>query len=168
MDRDIGADPAPVQTAANPAPSDAVRAVFERIDGSWRGLQAAIEGVPEERMTEPGVCGEWSVKDLLGHVAVWDAFAVARCRRFLAGEAPGSVDWQGINEREAAARGDRSVAEQRAEMERTHAAMVEFVRALSPAQLRTKGVRPRIRVDTYEHYDEHAADVRAWRKRIGV
>lgn len=168
MDRDIGTTPASEPTGANAGPSDAVRAILERIDQSWLALQAAIDGVPEERMTEPGVCGEWSVKDLLGHVAVWDAYVVAVSRRFLAGEVPGTVDWEGINEREAAARVDRSVAEQRAEMDRVHAAMVEFVAALQPKELRTKGVRPRIRVDTYEHYDEHATDIRAWRERVGV
>ena len=149
-------------------PGDAVRAVLERIDERWRGLQAAIDGIPDERMVEPGVSGDWSVKDLLGHVAVWDRYVVAAVRRFLAGAATGEVDWQRMNEREAAARADRSVAEQREEMERAHAAMVAFVGALGPAEFRTKNVRPRIRVDTYEHYDEHAADIRAWRERTGV
>ena len=119
-------------------------------------------------MTEPGVSGDWSVKDLLGHVAVWDAYAVAASRTCLAGEAPGPVDWRAINEREAEARVGRSVAEQRNEMERVHAAMREFVASLGAAELRTKGVRPRIRVDTFEHYAEHAADIRAWRAQVGV
>ena len=148
--------------------NDSVEAISERIERSWRGLMDALAGIPEERLTEPGVVGDWSVKDLLGHVAVWDAHAVAAVRRFLAGEAPGRVNWEALNEREAAARADRSLAEQRSEMEVAHERVRSLVRDLRPSDLDLPGVRHRLAVDTYEHYDEHAAEIRAWRERVGI
>ena len=147
---------------------DSVEAISERIERSWRGLMGALAGIPEERLTESGVVGDWSVKDLLGHVAVWDAHAVAAVRRYLSGEAPGQVDWEALNEREAAARADRSLAEQRSEMEAAHEQVRSLVRGLRPPDLDVPGVRHRLAVDSFEHYDEHAAEIRAWRERVGV
>jgi hypothetical protein len=155
-------------TTGDQGGADPVAAMAARIEGSWRELTDALAGIPEERLAEPGAVGEWSVKDLLGHVAVWDDHAVASCRRLLAGEPGRPVEWQALNEREAAKRRGRSVAEQRAEMEAAHARLLAFVRGLSPAERRIKGVRPRLRFDTYAHYPEHAAQVRAWRERVGV
>ncbi len=33
-------------------------------------LESVLSQVPLERMTEPGACGLWSVKDVLAHLAV--------------------------------------------------------------------------------------------------
>ena len=156
------------RSAPTRARPDAVQATLDRIEASWADFLAALDGIPAERIAEPGVSGAWSVKDLMGHVAVWDAHVVAFAKRVLAGEPRTELDWQGLNEREAAARAGRAVAEQRDEMERTHEAMLAFVRGLQPAELRTKGIRPRIRIDTFEHYAEHARDIRSWRQREGV
>ena len=147
---------------------DVDQTTLDRIERSWTELLAALDGIPAHRIAEAGVSGVWSVKDLMGHVAVWDAHVVAFAKRRLAGAPPAALDWQRLNEREAAARAGRSVLEQRDEMERTHEAMLAFVRGLQPAELRTKGIRPRIRIDTFEHYAEHARDIRAWRQREGV
>jgi hypothetical protein len=39
-------------------------------------LTAAVEGLPEEAILEPGVIGNWSVKDILAHLSRWEAEAV--------------------------------------------------------------------------------------------
>ncbi len=73
-----------------------------------------------------------------------------------------------MNEREAAARAGRTPAEQRAELERAHeliVALLESRPALDPAAVGLCGC---LEEDTYQHYDEHARDVRAWRERVGV
>ena len=68
--------------------SDAV----ERVEASWAGLIDVIEGIPAEQMSEPGVSGDWSIKDLLGHIAYWEGRAIAVVERRLTGEPdpPGS------------------------------------------------------------------------------
>ena len=147
---------------------NAAQDVLRRIETSWANFMSTMAGLPEERLAEAGVTGDWSVKDLMGHVAVWDEYVVHAARRLLAGQPGWDVAWEAINQREAAARADDSVAQQRAEMEQAHARMLAFVAALNPSELRTDGVERRIAVDTYEHYDEHAADIRAWRERTGI
>ena len=62
--------------------SDAVK----RVEASWAKLMDALTGLPEERMDEPGVAGDWSVKDVLGHVAYWEGRAIGAVERALNGE----------------------------------------------------------------------------------
>jgi hypothetical protein len=124
---------------------------LEQVNSSWQNLLQAVEGIPDERMTEPGVVGDWSVKDALAHVAFWDD-----------PDLPDSGgNWQPINEREAAARADWSLAEVRSNLAETHERMLAAMRA-----------RPDIDADAvrgdWEHYDEHAAEIRAWREQQGL
>ena len=156
------------RSAPTGAIPDGVQATLARIEARWADFLAALDSIPAERIAEPGVSGAWSVKDLIGHEAVRDAHVVAFAKRVLAGAPKTELDWQGMNEREAAARAGRAVAAQRDEMERTHEAMLAFVRGLQPAELRTKGIRPRIRIDTFEHSAQHVRNIRAWRQRAGV
>lgn len=148
--------------------NDAVAATIDRIEGSWRGLIAALAGIPEERLAEPGAVGEWSLKDVMGHVAYWDEQAVAAGERLLRGEPAEEVDWQAANEREAARLAGRSAAEQRTNMARAHAAVLDLLRRTPPSDPRHVGLCGCLQGDTFEHYDEHAADIRAWRERVGV
>jgi hypothetical protein len=39
-------------------------------------LNAVLERIPAERMTEAGAVGRWSVKDVLAHLAVWQSRAI--------------------------------------------------------------------------------------------
>ena len=147
----------------------AVNAAKAKIEASWQGLLEALAGVPAERMAEPGVAGKWSIKDIIGHVAYWDDEAVAAARRQAKGIAQPEIDWQAVNEREASARATRTLTEQRTVFERAHAAVVRELDTLATLDpTAALGVCGCLQGDTYEHYDEHAADIRAWRERVGV
>lgn len=154
---------------ADAGADDEIAVALKRIEGSWRRLTAALDGIPEERLGEPGAVGEWSVKDVMGHLAFWDEQALVAAERQLAGQAPAKVvDWQAMNEREAAARADRSAAEQRAELERAHGLIVALLRSRLPLDPATVGLCGCLEEDTYQHFDEHAAEIRAWRDRVGA
>ena len=43
-----------------------------KIDVAWSALQESYAGLSESQLTEPGVTGEWSVKDILAHVTTWE------------------------------------------------------------------------------------------------
>ena len=117
-------------------------------------------------MSDPGVIGEWSLKDLFGHLAFWDEHAVAEIERALAGLPREDDAWQEMNEADHAARRDRTLPEQRAAMHQAHAALVE--RLESVAGIEAARIDEAIRVDTYEHYRDHITDIRTWRQRAGV
>lgn len=133
--------------------------VLQRIERSWAALLAAVEAVPEGRKEEPGVCGEWSLADLLGHVAVWDRQVQDDIRGFDGGDAPIELDTDALNASEAEARAGHSFADARAEMARTHALMLEVLATARSVDDRM------IAVDTWEHYDDHLREIDAWRRR---
>lgn len=50
--------------------------------------------VPAERLVQPGACGKWSIKDVMGHAAAWERFVTARIRAHLrGGMATGHEQW---------------------------------------------------------------------------
>jgi hypothetical protein len=145
-----------------------VEEAWRKVDVSWADWLAAFDGVPEERLAEPGVSGDWSVKDLIGHVAYWDDDALADVERIMMGrgQAAGTVDER--NAAAAAANAGRSLDDLRAEMTLTHETLVGVLRGLDPDDPRALRICREIAEDTWEHYDDHAAEVRAWRQRGGL
>jgi uncharacterized protein (TIGR03083 family) len=123
--------------------------ILAQIDASWTNLTDAIPGIPADRFAEPGVCGDWTVKDLLGHVAFWDRVGADHAARELAGEPKpdGESDWP--------------VDQILTELETAHRAFLDAYRALP-------NLRPAHVQEDWEHYDEHAAEIRSWRKREGT
>lgn len=144
----------------------------QRIDQSWQALMAALDGIPEERMTEPGAVGRWSIKDVLGHIAYWDGSSVPDILSVVAGKDPadgdgeGGEDFESINLREAAKRADWSLDQVRSELEENHRAVLDALEAADRAGV---AIDPEV-IDgnTYLHYDDHVPDILAWRERLGL
>lgn len=135
--------------------------ILARIDRSWENLTDAIAGIPSERLVEPGVCGPWSGKDILGHVAFWDRQGAEMRTHEAAGETLPKVDWRAMNDVDADAKANWTVVEIETELAAAHAAMVAAYRILPTL------AEDEIKED-WEHYDEHAAEIRGWRERAGV
>jgi hypothetical protein len=57
----------------------------ERLINSYAGLS-------DGEMLEPGVAGDWSVRDVLAHVAAWDRAQTEAYRMMLRGERPTLLD----------------------------------------------------------------------------
>lgn len=152
--------------STHPDPSTDISALLERIDRSWRQFHAAIDGIPDDRMDDSGVSGEWSLKNLFGHLAFWDENAVRQIPRVLAGQPRAESDFQALNDADHAARRGRTLPEERSAMEQAHAELVEQLETIAGAD--GTALDAAIRVDTYEHYDEHRRDIEAWRRRNGI
>ena len=137
--------------------------MLDRIAGAWRDWLLAIEDLPEDRVDEPGVCGHWSVKDLVPHMALWDLQAVEDIDRHLA-DLPGRRnDWQRMNDDWARLSRPGLYRLQLVEMHAAHRRLIEAVRDLDDQ------MDPEmIAVDTWDHYPEHTAQVRAWRAAHGL
>jgi hypothetical protein len=153
------------ETSSREAPGD-VKALLERIEEAWRELFAALDDIPEDRMSDPGVIGDWSLKDLFGHLAFWDEHAVAEIERALAGLPREDDAWQEMSETDHAARQDHTLPEQRSAMHQAHATLVERLEAV--AGIDAARIDEAIRPDTYEHYRDHIKDIQSWRQRAGV
>jgi hypothetical protein len=137
--------------------------ILAQLDRSWANLSAAIAGIPSGRLCDPGVTGQWSAKDVLGHVAFWDRFGAEQARREQAGEPEpdGETDWQTLNDTDQIAKADWQAERVLAELDAAHIAILTAYRALPTLD-------PEHVKEDWEHYDEHAAEIRAWRERMGV
>jgi len=146
-------------------------ALVLRLDARWQELLASYAGLAEAELIEPGVTGPWSVKDIIAHVAVWEAEALAHLPVVLAGKRPPrySVTHGGINAFNAQAternRG-RSLSEVMQLRDDTHRRLVEFVQGVPESECGSgTRFRRRLRLDTYGHYAVHTRAIRAWRDR---
>lgn len=83
---------------AGPAPPTRRRAILILREGRGRTLEL-VERLPRPVLTRPGLGGgEWSPKDLLGHLASWEEFALDALAAWDAGE-PAPIDalWRSVS-----------------------------------------------------------------------
>jgi uncharacterized protein (TIGR03083 family) len=132
---------------------------------------ALIASVPREGLTEPGLPGGWTIKDVLAHIA-WgerEAVGLVRARALV-----GSDLWR-LSDDECNAivyeqNSGRPLDEVLAESSRVHADYVAALESLTDEELNDpahfNGMpatwRPWRTVHDPHHYPQHAADIRAW------
>ena len=147
--------------------------LLTKIDKGWSALQTSIDGLTDGQMTQLGVTGDWSVKDILGHVTTWEEEALKHLPHILEGKRPPrySVLYGGIdafNALKTVENRARSLREVRARMDETHARLVDYVRAAPDEQIGTETrFRRRIRLDSYSHYPIHTQAIHEWREQSG-
>lgn len=150
---------------------DQVKRLLERLDAAWTALRDSYADMPDSRLVQPGVVEDWSVKDILTHVTTWEEEALRHLPLLIAGGTPPRYAAQGgidaFNAR-ATENGRRlSLAEVLRRRDETHARLIDFIRGQPDGTFggRTRA-RRRLRLDTYGHYPEHTAAIRAWRERL--
>lgn len=135
--------------------------LIAKIDQSWASWISALDGIPADRTSEPGVCGYFSVKDLIGHIAFWDEQDLSRAHRLARGETVPPNDWATMNDREYEAHKHDSLEAQTNRMVTAHARLRSDVDGFDDTD--------NLKLDdTWEHYDAHREDVLAWRTDQGI
>jgi hypothetical protein len=127
-------------------------------------------------MLEAGVVGEWSIKNLLGHIAFWAQESAKNAKLVRAGRQreiarPGDSEtadrW---NAREQRLRARQSLAELRREVEESHqqavAALADLPEEKLSLDLDGGTFLELYAIDTYDHYREHIDQILTWRKRL--
>ena len=67
---------------------DQVKKLLNRLDTAWAAFKESYAGVPDAQLMEPGVIGDWSVKDILAHVTIWEEEALKHLPLIIAGGTP--------------------------------------------------------------------------------
>ena len=70
-------------------------ACLAEMRASWEELTAVVDAIPRELMDEPGVVGEWSVRDLLAHFAGYERYVAAAVFGDLTGKPATNQDFYG-------------------------------------------------------------------------
>jgi hypothetical protein len=143
-----------------------------KVEASRRGLLAAIECLTDEQMLKP-VVGDWSVKDLLAHIASYEELALPDMERVGRGDAPAlaAFDLKRVDEYNGlimSLRRHFALDQARRELDATRRSLLEAIGRLPDSALAEgQFARGMLQICTY-HDVEHTEDIKAWRQREGL
>ena len=137
-----------------------------------RTLHGTLARVPPSEWEREGVCGWWSVKNIVAHLVSFELVLVDVLRNQIDGsDMPYLALYRdpGFNDKEVAKRQDKNAADTLAEYEETHAIVMGLIEKLTPEKLREVGTIPwygdayslddLLVYTQYGHKREHSAQV---------
>src|SRR5215813_6271723 len=142
---------------------------LKQLDKRWTDFNESYAGLSDAQMTESGVIGDWSVKDIVAHVTWWEEEALKHLPLISQGGRPRTYasEYGGIDAFNALMTEKKrrlSLSEALKERDETHARLVSYIEYAPDEQfLSETRFRYRLRLDTYSHYPKHGKAIRAWR-----
>ena len=134
--------------------------LLRREEEAWRDFAGVIAAVPDARREAEGVVPGWSPHDLLWHCAYWVDFTGGVLEKVRGGDADpegGQPPEEDILAEGRRTSWDQAIARAEAGRERARSALSAFDDDPIP-ELAAQWFRE----DTFEHYDEHAEQIRAF------
>ena len=145
--------------------------LLRKLDKAWTEFKESFAGLSDAQLTEPGVMGDWSVKDILAHVTWWEEEALKHLPLIIKEGRPPrySTHYGGIDAFNALMterKRDLSFADVVHQQEAIHRQLITYLQSV-PEEYFTQETRfrHRLRLDTYSHYPKHAKAIREWRER---
>ncbi len=145
--------------------------LLQKLDKAWVEFKKSYAGLSDSQLTEPGVTGDWSVRDILAHVTWWEEEALKHLPLIMEGGRPPrySTKYGGIDAFNAQMTDQKqglSLSDVLRQLDETHGRLVDYVQSVPEEQF-TRETRfgRRLRLDTYSHYPLHAKAIREWRER---
>jgi hypothetical protein len=145
--------------------------LLKQLDKAWVAIKESYTGLTDSQLTEPGVTGHWSVKDILAHVTTWEEEALQYLPLIIEGGKPPrySLQYGGIdafNAQMTEQKRGLSVSDVLRQLDETHRRLIDYVQSVPEEQFtRETRFRHRLRLDTYSHYPKHAKAIREWREQ---
>ena len=156
--------------------------ILDALEDEREKFLEAIEGLPNEALEEPGVVGEWSVKDIIFHVSMWEAELVKLLWQAEQGGEPTSLLIADISIDETNTpwheqSRTRSLDQVLEDFAGVRKQTQRRVRAILEKNFDDPGCYPWlggsplwkwIAEDSFGHEAEHVAQIKEWRERRGV
>ena len=153
--------------------------LLEELEEGQQEIIDMLAGLPDDALLEPGVAGDWSVKDILAHLSYWEGQLVTLLFQAQRMPKPTTVHFgkekvDELNERWRAAGKDRELEMVWQDWLGVRKQTIRRVEEFSDKDLSDperypwlKGVPlwQWIANDTLEHEDEHADQIREWLDR---
>jgi hypothetical protein len=147
--------------------------LLEQIRSEHGLLETTLARLTHAQMLLPGVDGEWSVKDALAHISIWERWMIRWTNSLLRGEKPDTPDPWDVDRMNAEAY-ERvkglALAEVLEEFRLSYWDSIALAESLSEEQLQT--VHPKtwpmdmlwtgIAANTNWHYKQHRTDIQKW------
>jgi hypothetical protein len=149
--------------------------LLEQMEKARSELRGSYQGLPDEQMTRLGAVGEWSVKDVLSHVASWDEVMLPDLARIARGETPAlasvdleSASFDAANAAIMSQRRELPLAQVLRDLDIDRADVMAAVGRVPDSAL-AEGQFGRILIQiTAAHDKEHAAGIYEWRRKEGL
>jgi hypothetical protein len=119
--------------------------LLHRITQERSVLFHTIAFMPDEQLVGAPVLGEWTAKDVLGHVAAWEAEMTRGIEQFLRGERPALLDiadCDAWNAEQAGVRRERTLDDVKREMVDTRRRLLDLVAQLPNDAFHRPGPAP--------------------------
>ena len=145
--------------------------LLQKLDKAWTEFKGSFAGLSDAQLTEPGVTGDWSVKDILAHVTWWEEEALSHLPLIIKEGRPPrySTHYGGIDAFNALMterKRDLTLADVLQHQEAIHRQLITYLQSVPEEHFtRETRFRHRLRLDTYSHYPKHAKAIREWRGR---
>ena len=144
--------------------------LLAKIDSTWSDFIRALDSVPPEMWDMPGVCGYWSVGELVAHISFWESKVPEYVQRDhlslrTSDDHPslgGDVDEQNMIVASASRYVDNVTLER--ELWVTHVQMLRSV-ADAPDEI-SSDLLAEIACETWDHYPEHTAQLVTWASAV--
>jgi hypothetical protein len=156
--------------------------LLDELESSRERLLELIDDLQAESYEEPGVNGAWSLKDVLSHLARWEAELVKLLWQISQGQAPTSAHFSGIgtdmlNEKWLGEMRSRPLPTVLEDYHNVRNQTMRRIEDFSDKELaeakryRWLGERPLwewVAEGSFEHENEHALQIKAWRDKKGA
>ena len=143
--------------------------LLKQLDKAWASIKESCTGLSHAQLMEPGVMGNWSVRDILAHVTTWEDEALKYLPVILQGGRPPrySTKYGGIdafNAHMTEQKRGLSLSDVLRQLDETHGRLIGYVESAPEEQFAGETrFRRRLRADTYSHYPKHAKAILKWR-----
>ena len=150
-------------------------ALLQELKQSRAEWDTLVGSLDAGTLTNPGLDGGWSIKDVIAHIATWEGIAAKWFEANAQGTKPQPAPWgKDLSEEQENdfiynANRNRSLQDVLDESRRVHDSVVNSVNAISEEELTKKiewlgdnSLADSLPGNSYEHYREHAETVRAW------
>jgi hypothetical protein len=161
--------------------------LLDRIRVGHELFKALLAELGDEQLTQAGVIGEWSVKDILVHIVVHEQRMLQWMAERMFVGTPVAFQPYGMPDPELAEVNERIYQENRdrewvnvlQDWDQAYAHTLAFVEAAAEEDLMGthrfqlqggEALGEAVAANTFEHCEEHSRDIRAWlaRQRLGL
>jgi hypothetical protein len=134
--------------------------LLEKEDESWSEFVDAFDSISEDARDVEGVVPGWSTKDLVWHCGYWAGYVADVLEKLARGESTDdSTDWDAFNamviDDGRAMTWDEIIVQSEANRVRAREALQAMSELTEEAISEFAG-------ETFEHYNEHATEIRAF------
>jgi hypothetical protein len=159
--------------------------LLDWLHGKFQQWEVYLDQIGPTHMDQPGVNGDWSIKDLIAHMTGWNRWLVDRLQAAQRREPKPPPPWPGhlqteeeINAWIYESNRRRSVGEVMDEMRQVYRQLLAVIGDL-PDEVRIEQIDPAYHLvwvddqrflvsEFFDHFrDDHESDVQAWLARAG-